>query len=97
MDKVFKYKLGKIGENKNTILYLPRRAQILSLYTQRSGPDETLYLWARVNPENPDEIRTFRAFMTGEDLKVGRDDKFIGTVHMADGCFVLHVFEIISN
>lgn len=65
---------------------LPAGAQIL--HVDRQNGD--IYLWALVDPSQPDEKRTFEIFGTGHRI----DDSprtHIGTVLI--GTFVWHVFE----
>jgi len=74
--------------NDTVLLDMPRNARVLSVQLQHDVP----CLWALVNPANRDEQRTFRIRGTGHS----HDDdggQFIGTIQMAGGNLVWHVFE----
>lgn len=77
-------------------LDLPRGAQILSFHTQ----DEQPTIWALVDDTLPDqdvERRQFELVGTGHPLPTPPDEfslTFIGTVLMAGGALVWHLFEM---
>jgi hypothetical protein len=68
---------------------MPNGAEILSVQAQNGE----LMLWAKCDPTKPGELRRFRMLMTGEhtDEVLGQ---FLGTVQVADGRLLLHVFEV---
>lgn len=84
---VWKYELP-IGDD--IWVQMPIGAQPISLMMQR----EQLCLWARVDPSASVERRLFKLRGTGH--QVGRDcGKHIGSVQMADGDLVFHLFEAV--
>jgi hypothetical protein len=75
---------------------MPKGARILSVQNQGEHPT----LWAMVNPSEQveKEHRHFFVAMTGHPLgrHVDAHDTFLGTVQLAEGAFVAHVFEVKS-
>ena len=65
---------------------MPSGAQILCVKTQGLG----VFLWAKVNPENETEMRSFFIMGTGNPMR-HHGTTYIGTVQ--DGDFMWHVFE----
>lgn len=51
-----------------------------------------MYLWAKVNPENPIRPRQIAIYGTGHPM-ANCDLKYIGTVQLEKGSLVFHVFE----
>lgn len=85
--RVFKY---KIPIEDQPLVRLPLGAQILSVGQQ----NDQLLLWAMVDPaEMRTKRHTFRVAGTGPEIAEVNELKFLGTVHIDDGCTVLHVFE----
>lgn len=73
-------------------LSLPLYSDILSVQNQR----EKLCVWARINypEEQQREIHTLRVIMTGDEaIENAETLEFIGTVQMAQGSLVLHIFK----
>ncbi len=70
---------------------MPIGAELLHLAMQ----GEQLCLWALVDPAAPPITRTFRILATGDTI-VEHESRVthIGTVLMAEGRLVFHVFEI---
>lgn len=58
---------------------------------------DKLVLWAHVDPYAPKERRMFAACYTGGAAPENDDGRFLGTVLLAQGEFVLHVFEPINK
>lgn len=70
-------------------LDMPVGAEILSAQTQ----DNSIQLWAMVDPAASGEPRTFRLAGTGHPLG-DHHLEFIGTVQLHGGRIVFHLFEI---
>jgi hypothetical protein len=90
MKKIFKYEIPVEGVE----LDMPRGARILSCQNQH----DNVCLWALVDPDAAKEERHFVVAGTGHPL----DDsivvaKYLGTVVVAGGQFVWHVFEVTPN
>jgi hypothetical protein len=82
---VWKYELEP-GEN---LCWLPRGAEVLSAQAQY----DHLCLWARVDPDAPQDQRRFLVVGTGHTLPAGKRLAFIATAQMHGGALVWHVFE----
>jgi len=72
-------------------IWIPKNAEILSVQNQ----NESLCIWALVNPTEETEERCFEVFGTGHEVgcDMGVDRKFIGTFQMNKGSLVFHLFE----
>lgn len=87
--RIYKYELGNLGENK---VEMPQGAQVLSA---KIDPKGDVCIWAIVNPELENELRTFFVVGTGWDLPEAFSGKlidFYGTVIQEP--YVWHVFEV---
>src|SRR4051812_10783006 len=76
-------------------LRLPRGARLLSLQCQQDEPK----IWALVESDAPNEVRTFRLVGTGHPIPgilIAEQLRFVGTFQMMDGSLVFHVFEQIE-
>ncbi len=84
MRTIYKYPIKLVDEQA---VKMPRGASILHVALQR----DILCLWALVQPDQPPEERTIIIVGTGHDA----DDlgRHIGTMQVANGDFVWHVFE----
>ncbi len=82
---IFKYPLDLTSPN---IMGMPVGAEILTVQIQRGD----ICLWAKVDPDAELEDRQFVVYGTGHTIKAG-NDSYIGTVQMAHGALVWHVFE----
>jgi hypothetical protein len=74
---------------------MPARAQLLDVQVQgpeRLGYETRVMLWALVDPDGELEARQFRLAGTGHPI-AGRVD-YVGTVQLAAGALVLHLFEV---
>lgn len=72
------------------VVSMPKGARVLSVGVQRGD----VQVWALVDPEAPMEDRRFKVAGTGHYLVGGVENmRFIGTVHMASGQLVWHIFE----
>lgn len=84
---------------------LPRGAKLLHVGAQVDGLDERPVLWAEFTAADPEtitlETRTFYVFGTGHVFDLtdgsGRILEHIGTVMLAAGRLVLHVYEAIED
>ena len=87
MKTVWKYVL-KPGDV--VTVNMPRGATILSVGEHQN----VMFLWALVDPAEPYEMRQFCIAGTGHE-RTDLDGRFIGTIQLAAGMLVLHVFEVI--
>jgi hypothetical protein len=69
---------------------MPAGGKILSLQVQ----DNSVCIWALVEPKNEMEIRIFETFPTGQDMDT-TGMQYIGTFQL--GSYVGHVFEHIGG
>jgi len=81
--KVWKFVL----EDPETTVQMPAGAEVLSIGVQR----EQVCLWALVDPLQPVEPRRFVVVGTGWD--VPGHGRFLGTVLLASGELVFHIWE----
>lgn len=90
MISIFKYTLP----DRFSDVTMPEGAKILSVYNQ----DDSICIWALVDTEKAIEVRRFYVATTGEELTEATIEnwKFIGTILMNGGVFVLHTFEVPS-
>jgi len=56
------------------------------------GPD--VVLWAEVLPTAPVRRRRFRLAKTGQDLGTVVNHRYVGTVMLFDGGYVVHVYDV---
>lgn len=89
MQKIFKYQLANHGVRH---IEMPIDAVILSVREQNN----IACLWALVDTSKQLENRVFDIYVTGEEITVPEQKRFIGTVLLNNGDFVVHVFEIIN-
>ena len=85
MKRIFKWALtpGSTG------LHMPAGAKVLTVQMQGGQPQ----LWARVDPKQPKEWRTFAVYGTGHQIPDDRRLEYVATFQMDDGALVWHVFE----
>lgn len=86
--KIFKFSM-KIEHEQ--IIRMHVNAEILTLQTQNGVP----CIWAKVDPSNDMEKRTFFIFGTGHNINEYSID-YIGTFQTINSGFVGHVFEKIN-
>lgn len=72
-------------------LVLPEGAKFLSVQNQL----ETLTLWFEVDTQKEDEVRRFQVVVTGGEPP--DSGTYLGTVQLAGGTFVAHVYETTSR
>ena len=76
-----------------TKLSLPKDAEILKV----AGQGDEIFLWARLDSTKSKQVRTFRAFATGQQIDDDLNLKFIDTAFVGvDDTLVFHVFEDLS-
>lgn len=82
---IWKYELRPDGATVG----IPRGFKILAVQSQRDAP----CIWALVDPEAPEDIRTFRVYGTGHSLPAELATwKHIGTFQLSGGALVFHAF-----
>jgi hypothetical protein len=84
---IWKY---EIPIKDNFTLEIPKDSKILSFQVQDDSPK----IWALVEEELEKETREFKLLGTGLSFKKEElnDYKFVGTIVMYNGSFVLHLF-----
>jgi hypothetical protein len=85
MDVIYKYQLR--GPSP-IIVKMPPGAEILCVQNQLEEPT----LWVRCDPKVGFVGRKINVFVTGERVGAA-PGKYIGTVLLMDGTFVVHVFD----
>lgn len=85
METIFKYPLST---NSETELELPKLAEILRIDVQNNS----IFLWAKVDPDAEKELRVFEVFGTGHTMP-DFERKFINTFFVQGGTYVFHAFE----
>jgi hypothetical protein len=92
MKRIYKYELGAV---RPQTIWLPKGAEILTAQGQHG---RNVCIWALIDPEQPDEQRSFEIFATGENVHVdmGVKRNYIGTAQLEGGKLIFHVFERIS-
>ncbi len=90
MKYIYKYPLRMVNVQA---LELPVGAEILSVEEQHGH----IMVWALVDPEQHKELHRIEIIGTGEDIMT--DEKFtrkhLGTVQLAMGTLVFHVFKLL--
>ena len=95
MKRIFKYeipmRLSYMGASwePRTNVKLPQGARILTTQAQNNVP----VLWAEVDPEAPLEDRELLIAATGEDLPADVERTYIGTIQLAQGNLIFHIYE----
>lgn len=85
--RIWKYHLAPSGETR---IDMPEGARVLAVQNQQ----ETLCLWAVVDPTARKHTRSFHVELTGFDIGVEAErGAYLGTVQFNDGAYVVHVFE----
>jgi len=87
MKTIFKYTLPATTPAQ---IVMPTGATILVAQNQA----EAVVIWAEVDTDLPLESRTFVTAMTGQTLPRGKK-QFLGTVQLAGGALVFHVYEML--
>lgn len=70
----------------------PAGAEIIHCHAQ----DRKVYLWFVCDPEEKEIVtRNILLIPTGLEHEIG-NNRYLGTVHLANGLFVLHCFETLE-
>tara|TARA_R110000803_G_C11777979_1_gene296209 strand:+ start:260 stop:517 length:258 start_codon:yes stop_codon:yes gene_type:complete len=85
MKTIYKYQLNAIS--MVTEIPIPRKAKVLKCGLQNNQ----VFIWAMVQTDNEDEIRSFEVCPTGEEVDV-KAKNHIGTIFQDE--LVWHIFEI---
>jgi len=86
MKTIHKYQLDT---QRDQIIHMPEGAEILSAAEQYGVP----CIWALVDDEAPKAKRMIHIDMTGGNSERRVESVFIGTVLLAGGTFVIHIFD----
>lgn len=89
MKTIWKYEL----EPLSCEIEMPKGAEILSVQAQHCKA----CLWAKVDPAQPMEKRTFEVYGTGHSIDASREHRFISTFQMSEGYLVFHAFEVLKT
>lgn len=84
---IWKYELSP--NNPINQIDMPMGAKVLCVQEQYNIP----VIWVVIDPRVINEKRTFYIQMTGEPFYYDDKKKYIGTVQLQGGSFVIHVFE----
>ena len=87
LQKIWKYPINT--QDVNFVLEIPEGGKTLHFEVQRGIPT----LWVLVNPKNKIEKRCFRIVGTGDTIEEEDSLTYIGTIQMADGDLIFHLFE----
>jgi len=85
MKKIYKY---TVGIQSNQYILMSKDAQILSVQFQ----NDTLCLWAMVNPDNPKVRREIAVVGTGHGFDNHEFKAYLGSVQ--DSVYVWHIFDL---
>lgn len=86
---IWKYTLNTQFGTKCKI-EMPVGAEVLSAHEQ----DGNLRIWVLVNPDALFTMREFYVFSTGVEFEMPPYLQFVDTVHLYEGRFVGHVFQV---
>ncbi|MFX1364422.1 MAG: hypothetical protein ACFE9Y_05785 [Promethearchaeota archaeon] len=89
--KIWKYPINT--QEVNFALEMPEGAKLLTFDVQKEIPT----LWALVNSNKKYEKRFFRFVGTGDTIEEEVNLDYIGTIQMADGKLIFHLFEEIKD
>ena len=87
MTTIYKYPI-EIADSQ--IVSMPRGAKILTVQVQR----EQAYLWAMVDLGEHVVNRTILIYGTGHAIHITEYLAYVGTIQMAGGNLVWHVFDL---
>ena len=71
-----------------TKIIIPVGANVMTVQAQQ----ESAQLWADVDPDMPDEVRTFEIYGTGEQMPADPGE-YVATFQLENSTLVWHVFE----
>lgn len=89
MKKIFKY---RVPFQDFTEVSMPKGAKIIAVQNQ----DESLCIWAEVNPDAPNERRFFHVYGTGHVMHEECEETYLGTAQFQRGELVFHLYEVIA-
>lgn len=89
--KIWKYPINTM--DVNFVLEIPEGAKPLHFELQGGVPT----LWVLVNPKHKFEKRYFRIVGTGDIIEEEDNLNYIGTIQMADGDLIFHLFECLKD
>lgn len=78
-----------VSRGRKTLI-MPEGAEVLCVQTQFGVPQ----MWTIVDPEAPQEYRTFHAFSTGDSVGTISIVDYIGTYQEHEGNLIFHLFEV---
>lgn len=87
---IWKYTLDVLDTQE---IRMPRGARLLCVQAQ----GDRAQLWAVVDPEAPEETRTFRTIETGHPFEDPGTLLYFDTYQLHGGRLVYHVFEVPST
>lgn len=89
--KIFKYPLKQLARQH---VLIPYESEILHVGVQRNPltGEEVITLWASVDPDENLVEWEFRIVGTGWD--VPENGEHVGTVELADGNFIWHIYDL---
>lgn len=95
MNTVHKYEIVPQEHTPVVRIKMPAFAEVLHVAAQGSS----MFLWAMVDTSKPMQEREFEVYGTGHTMLVERHTHFkhLGTVMLAGGSLVFHVFERVMN
>lgn len=85
--KVFKWIVSSPADEVQ--LYMHHGAEVIHVGEQHGQ----LCIWALIDESAPRQHRSFRIAGTGHDVDCTTWNKYLGTVHLAGGALIFHVFE----
>lgn len=87
MKTIYKYEISKYGRRE---IRMPKGAKILSTQLQHGEP----VIWALVDTSAPSVARNIDVHTTGSDVRDDDTSRFIGTLLLDDGKYVIHVLDL---
>lgn len=88
MKTVWKYKVELVDVQN---IEMKQGAEILVLQKQGNRHEDEIYIWCIVDTDAPTEVNTFHLIPTGTEIL--ENTKYIGTLWLMNGSYVLHMFE----
>jgi hypothetical protein len=87
--RIFKYPIER--PEQGLFIRMPKGAVILTVQTQ----NETPCIWALVDESAEHEMREFRMYGTGHEIKEDIEKlQYVGTFQLRGGSLVFHLFEL---
>jgi hypothetical protein len=88
MRQIWKYEINIGGE---VVHEMPLGAEFLALQMQYGAPT----LWVAVDSDRPKLSHRFRFFGTGHELPAKEKCTYLGTVQVAGGAGIAHLYELL--